>query len=153
MDWGMTFFAISCKFFFQILTYLEGKKKKSTIVAFIPENSAAIFKNTRLYVWVTDCSVGMSEVTFLLCLGQTSRVKQMSAWQCIVGLSIQKLSVMNCIKSSSCKDNVMIKVSPKFINTIHSTLCQITSSSESFLSLSLSIWWNASTLRGPLFTA
>lgn len=112
MDWGMTFFSISCKFFFQILAYLEGKKK-STIVAFIPELSSYLQEHWGIRVSNCDCSVGMSEVTFLLCLGHISRVKQMSAWHCIVCLSIQKLSIMNSIKSSSCKDNT-IKVSPKF---------------------------------------
>lgn len=77
----MTFFAISCKFFFQILAYLEGKKKKpkKTIVTFIPELSSYLQEHWGIRVSNHDCSVGMSEVTFLLHLGHTGRVKQMSA--------------------------------------------------------------------------
>lgn len=47
MGRGMTFFAISCKFFFQILAYLEEKKK--VIVTFMPVLNLAIFKDTGVY--------------------------------------------------------------------------------------------------------
>lgn len=63
MGRGMTFFAISCKFFFQILAYLEEKKKSPIIVTFMPVLNLAFFKETgSIQVVYCDSSADTSTV-------------------------------------------------------------------------------------------
>lgn len=68
----MTFFAISCKFFFQILTYLEEKKKVQPLWL-LRWHSTAIFKDTwGIYVSYSDSGADMSKVCFPASLRHTN---------------------------------------------------------------------------------
>lgn len=113
----MTLFAISCKFFFQILAYLEEKKNVQPLWL-LHQYSTALFKDSLgMHISYYDSSADTANVCFPASLRHTNVLKQISTLHSVVCVSIQKLYTMSCSRGSSCKDNTDATIYSKLVTS------------------------------------